>query len=118
MYGLGAEVPFGSPRFLHDRTVEVGGRRVTARSGGGRRGLLPGLPPVEGLAETPDGTNEPVFSQTRLRPRLLMLGGGPAGLESAQAFQRLASRETSDDRSSAPARASSSTGGSLPWPGG
>ena len=92
--GLGAEVRFGAPRFVDDHAVEVDGRRVTARSWVIATGSRPALPPVEGLAEMPHWTNETVFSQTVLPPRLLVLGGGPIGLELAQAFQRLGSRVT------------------------
>ncbi len=92
--GLGAEVLFGSPTFLDGHTVAVDGRRVTARSWVIATGSRPALPPVEGLTETPHWTNETVFSQTALPPRLLVLGGGPIGLELAQAFQRLGSRVT------------------------
>ena len=92
--GLGAEVRFGSPRFTDNHTVEVEGQRVTARSWVIATGSRPALPPVEGLAETPHWTNETVFSQTALPARLLVLGGGPIGLELAQAFQRLGSRVT------------------------
>lgn len=91
---LGAEVRFGAPRFVDGHTVEVDGQRVTARSWVVATGSRPALPPVEGLAETPHWTNETVFSQTVLPPRLLVLGGGPIGLELAQAFQRLGSRVT------------------------
>lgn len=92
--GLGAEVRFGSPRFVDDHTVELEGQNITARSWVIATGSRPALPPVEGLAETPHWTNETVFSQTTLPPRLLVLGGGPIGLELAQAFQRLGSRVT------------------------
>ncbi|MEW6490051.1 MAG: FAD-dependent oxidoreductase [Thermodesulfobacteriota bacterium] len=89
---LGAEVRFGTPRFVDGHTVEVDGQKVTARSWVVATGSRPALPPMEGLAETPHWTNETVFSQTRLPDRLLVLGGGPIGLELAQAFQRLGSR--------------------------
>jgi pyruvate/2-oxoglutarate dehydrogenase complex dihydrolipoamide dehydrogenase (E3) component len=49
---------------------------------------------VEGLADVPYWTNETVFSQRTLPARLLILGGGPIGLEMAQAFQRLGSQVT------------------------
>ncbi len=91
---LGAEVRFGSARFVDDHGVEVDGARVSARSWVIATGSRPALPPVEGLAETPHWTNESVFAQTSLPARLLVLGGGPIGLELAQAFQRLGSRVT------------------------
>lgn len=92
--GLGAEVRFGAPRFVDDHTVAVNGDRVSAGAWVIATGSRPALPPVEGLAETPHWTNETVFSQRKLPQRLLVLGGGPIGLELAQAFQRLGSRVT------------------------
>ena len=42
----------------------------------------------------PYWTNETVFSQTELPGHLLILGGGPIGVEMAQAFRRLGSKVT------------------------
>ncbi len=91
---LGAEVRFGAPRFLDDHAVDVGGDRVTARTWVVATGSRPALPPVAGLDRTPFWTNETVFDQERLPARLLVLGGGPIGLELAQAFQRLGTAVT------------------------
>ncbi len=91
---LGAEVRFGSPRFVDDHTVSVDGDRLTARSWIIATGSGPSLPPVEGIADVPYWTNETVFSQKELPARLLILGGGPIGVEMAQAFQRLGSKVT------------------------
>ncbi|HWR97358.1 MAG TPA: FAD-dependent oxidoreductase, partial [Candidatus Methanoperedens sp.] len=57
-------------------------------------GSSPTLPPVEGLAGVPHWTNETLFAQRTLPARLLVLGGGPIGLEMAQAFTRLGARVT------------------------
>lgn len=91
---LGAEVRFGAPRFLDDHTVCVDGDRLTARAWIVATGSGPSLPPVEGLSEVPYWTNETVFSQTELPGHLLILGGGPIGVEMAQAFRRLGSNVT------------------------
>lgn len=91
---LGAEVRFGQPRFLDEHTVEVDGARLAARAWIVSTGSGPALPPVEGLTNIPYWTNETVFSQRTLPARLLVLGGGPIGLEIAQGFQRLGSRVT------------------------
>jgi len=91
---LGAEVRFGDPRFVDDHTVIVDGDRLTARAWVIATGSSPSLPPVEGLAEVPYWTNETVFSQTQLPDHLLVLGGGPIGVEMSQAFRRLGSRVT------------------------
>jgi len=91
---LGAAVRFGAPRFVDDRTVSVDGDRLTARSWIVATGSSPSVPPVEGLADVPYWTNETVFSQTELPGHLLVLGGGPVGVEMAQAFRRLGSKVT------------------------
>jgi pyruvate/2-oxoglutarate dehydrogenase complex dihydrolipoamide dehydrogenase (E3) component len=91
---LGAEVRFGSPRFVDDHAVDLGGARLTARAWIVATGSSPSLPPVEGIADVPYWTNETVFSRTELPGRLLVLGGGPVGMEMAQAFRRLGSSVT------------------------
>ena len=91
---LGAEVCFGTPVFVDGHRVTVDGRTISAKAWIIATGSSPVLPPVEGLADLPVWTNETVFSQRRLPERLLVLGGGPIGLELAQAFARLGSRVT------------------------
>jgi pyruvate/2-oxoglutarate dehydrogenase complex dihydrolipoamide dehydrogenase (E3) component len=91
---LGADVRFGTPRFLDDHTVSVDGDRLTARAWIIATGSRPSLPPVEGLVDVPYWTNETVFSQKELPERLLILGGGPVGVEMGQAFQRIGARVT------------------------
>jgi pyruvate/2-oxoglutarate dehydrogenase complex dihydrolipoamide dehydrogenase (E3) component len=92
--GLGAEVRFGAPAFADDHVVELDGERLSAKVWVVATGSSPALPPVEGLADVPHWTNETVFNQRTLPARLLVLGGGPIGLEMAQAFQRLGSQVT------------------------
>lgn len=92
--GLGAEVRFGDPIFRDSHVVDVEGERVSARSWIIATGSSPSLPPVEGLAGIPYWTNETVFSKRTLPRRLLVLGGGPIGLELSQAFLRLGSAVT------------------------
>lgn len=91
---LGAEVRFGTPRFVDDHTVDLDGARLAARAWIVATGSSPSLPPVEGLPDVPYWTNETVFSQTELPARLVVLGGGPVGVEMAQAFRRLGSNVT------------------------
>ncbi len=91
---LGAAVRFGEPRFVDDHTVSVDGDRLTARAWIIATGSGPSLPPVEGIADVPYWTNETVFCQKELPGALLILGGGPIGVEMGQAFQRLGSKVT------------------------
>ncbi|HEX7520413.1 MAG TPA: FAD-dependent oxidoreductase, partial [Candidatus Deferrimicrobium sp.] len=91
---LGAAVRFGEPRFVDDHTVDLDGLRLTARAWIIATGSSPSLPPVEGIADVPYWTNETVFFQKELPGRLMILGGGPIGVEMAQAFRRLGSYVT------------------------
>ena len=90
--GLGAEIRFGNAVFKDDHVVEADGRRISAKHWIIATGSSPATPPVEGLAGVPYWTNKTVFSQRMLPPRLIVLGGGPIGLEIAQAFGRLGSQ--------------------------
>ncbi|HBB17259.1 MAG TPA: mercuric reductase [Syntrophus sp. (in: bacteria)] len=92
--GLGAEVRFGRPAFADDHVVELDGKRIAAKHWIIATGSSPVVPPIEGLASVPFWTNEMVFSQRTLPGRLIVLGGGPIGLEIAQAFARLGSKVT------------------------
>ena len=90
--GLGAEVRFGRPVFADDHVVTLDGNRIAAKNWIIATGSGPVVPPVEGLASVPFWTNETVFSQETLPSRLIVLGGGPIGLEIAQALRRLGSQ--------------------------
>ena len=90
--GLGAEVRFGRPAFADDHVVVLDGKRIAAKNWIIATGSSPVVPPIEGLASVPYWTNETVFSQRTLPGHLIVLGGGPIGLEIAQAFARLGSK--------------------------
>jgi len=91
---LGAQVVFGKASFVDDHSVNLDGNTLSARSWIIATGSSPALPPVEGLAHTPYLTNETIFSQKKLPASLIVLGGGPIGLELAQALGRLGSQVT------------------------
>ena len=55
-------------------------------------GSHPTIPRIEGLAETGYLTNEDAFDLNRLPDSLMIVGGGPVGVELAQAFTRLGTR--------------------------
>jgi pyruvate/2-oxoglutarate dehydrogenase complex dihydrolipoamide dehydrogenase (E3) component len=87
--GLGVTVIRDWARFVSPRRVEAGGTAIEARRfviATGSRPALPPLPGIEGFAVL---TNETIFG-LRERPRhLVILGGGPVGVEMAQAHRRL-----------------------------
>jgi pyruvate/2-oxoglutarate dehydrogenase complex dihydrolipoamide dehydrogenase (E3) component len=92
--GLGVTVILGAARFTGPREVAVGDRLVRARRFVIATGSAPVLPPVEGLAQVPHFTNETLFDNRVLPAHLLILGGGPIGLEMAQAHRRLGAKVT------------------------
>ncbi|MEU5850082.1 NAD(P)/FAD-dependent oxidoreductase [Saccharopolyspora shandongensis] len=65
-----------------------------------RRGILlnpgtdPLVPPIEGLAASPYWTNRDAVPATRVPESLLVLGGGPVGVEFAQVFARFGASVT------------------------
>lgn len=89
--GLGVTVVREHAAFADPRTLESDSVRVTARRIVLAAGSRPVIPPVPGLAETPHLTNETVWRLDALPERLLILGGGPIGVELGQAFRRLGS---------------------------
>ena len=86
----GIELLRGSGRLAGPGVVEVDGVRHTANHVVLANGADPVLPPVPGLREL-DGvwTNREVTGMKAIPRRLLILGGGPAGVEMAQAVHRL-----------------------------
>ena len=98
--GYGCEVFFGAARFTGPHEVEVAGQRVHGRRIVIATGSLPFVPPLPGLNKVPFLTNLDIFSLQALPRHLLVLGGGPIGVEMAQAFARLGSRVTLIERES------------------
>jgi pyruvate/2-oxoglutarate dehydrogenase complex dihydrolipoamide dehydrogenase (E3) component len=93
--GLGVRVIEGSARFKDPRTVVVGdGVEIRARRFVIATGSSPALPAIPGLESVPYLTNETVFDLTERPQHLVVIGGGPIGLELAQAFHRLGSQVT------------------------
>ncbi len=92
--GIGVDVLLGGARFVGEHSLAVGERRITAKSVLIASGSRPAVPDVAGLAEAGYLTNEDAFDLTDLPRRLAVVGGGPIGVELAQAFARLGSRVT------------------------
>lgn len=92
--GLGVTVIREHARFKDRKTVESATSEATARRIIVSTGSTAFIPPIPGLAETPYITNESVFSLPEQPKHLVILGGGPIGLEMAQAFCRLGSAVT------------------------
>lgn len=92
--GLGVRVIKGEASFLDRRSVRVGEVEIQARRFIIATGSRPAIPPIPGLESVPHLTNESVFDETTRPEHLLVLGGGPIGVELGQAFRRLGSAVT------------------------
>lgn len=86
---MGVDVIHGEARFRSAEELEVDGRPVRARRFVIATGTRPAIPPVEGLEEAGFFTHETAFEREDLPGSLIVLGGGPIGLELAQAYVRL-----------------------------
>ena len=86
----GIDLLRGHGRLAGTGVVDVNGIRYTARDIVLAAGADPIIPPVPGLREL-DGvwTNREVTAMKAVPRRLLILGGGPVGVEMAQAVRRL-----------------------------
>jgi pyruvate/2-oxoglutarate dehydrogenase complex dihydrolipoamide dehydrogenase (E3) component len=96
--GLGAKVMFGEAVFTDENTVDLEGQRYSAKTWVIATGSSPAAPPIPGLHETSFLTNKEIFSLDRLPSSMTILGGGPIGIEMAQAFNRLGTRVVVVDR--------------------
>lgn len=90
----GIDLLVGRGRFIDAHTIDIDGRRVTADRFVVATGSTAAIPPIDGLAETPYLDNKNIFALRTLPRHLLVLGGGPIGVELAQAFRRLGAKVT------------------------
>jgi len=87
--GLGVTVIQAAGRFTAPREVEAGGTRITARRVVVATGSSAFVPPIPGLEAVPFLTNESIFDLEAVPRHLIVIGGGPIGIEMAQAHRHL-----------------------------
>lgn len=92
--GLGVRVIRAWGRFVSPSEIEAGEHRIRARRFVIATGSSPLIPQVPGLESVPYLTNETLFALRERPGHLLILGGGPIGMEMAQAHRRLGSEVT------------------------
>ena len=92
--GLGVTVVPARASFIASDRVEANGTLVRARRFVVATGSRAMIPPVPGLDDVPFLTNETVFESSQAPEHLIVLGGGPIGIELAQAHRRLGARVT------------------------
>ncbi len=91
---LGVRVIQAAGRFVNKSTVMAGEYRIKARRFVIATGSSPLVPPIPGLDSVPYFTNETIFDNRERLHDLIIVGGGPIGMELAQAHRRLGSRVT------------------------
>ncbi|MEO1719677.1 MAG: FAD-dependent oxidoreductase, partial [Pseudomonadota bacterium] len=92
--GLGVRVIQAAGRFIDKKTVQAGDTKIKARRFVVATGSSPLVPPIPGLESVPHFTNETLFDNTEKLDELIIVGGGPIGMEMAQAHQRLGVKVT------------------------
>jgi len=90
----GADMYVGKATFTGPHELQVAGQTLRFRKAVIATGARAKVPPIPGLAAAPYLTNNTLFNLEQLPPRLVVLGGGPIGLEMAQAFRRFGSSVT------------------------
>ncbi|MEZ4713303.1 MAG: mercuric reductase [Caldilineaceae bacterium] len=95
---LGVDIYFGDAQFSGPESIDVAGehgaRTLQFKKALIATGSRPLHLPIPGLAETGYLTNETIFELTVRPQRLAVIGGGPIGVEMAQAFRRFGSEVT------------------------
>ena len=94
LQNAGVEIFFGSPRFVSVNEIDVDGKRFLGEDVVIATGSSPVLPEGIGLHEVPYVTNRTIFALEKIPESLGIIGGGPIGIEMAQAFARLGTRVT------------------------
>ena len=92
--GLGVDCISGDARLVDPWTVEVSGRRLTARSIVIATGARPTVPTLPGIDTVDYLTSDTVWNIREQPKKLVVLGGGPIGCELGQCFARLGSQVT------------------------
>jgi pyruvate/2-oxoglutarate dehydrogenase complex dihydrolipoamide dehydrogenase (E3) component len=92
--GMGVKVIQAQGRFSEHRTVTADGVRITARRIVVATGSSAFVPPIPGLDRVPYLTNESLFDLSAVPEHLVVIGGGPVGIEMAQAHRHLGARVT------------------------
>jgi len=91
---LGADVFSGEAKLIDAHTVEVEGKKLTGKNIVIATGSKPRTPNIKGLSDIEYHTNMTIFDIEKLPEHLIVIGGGPIGLELGQGFRHLGSEVT------------------------
>src|SRR3954451_9529930 len=93
-YGGGGQSFAGTARFLSPKQLQVGQHELRADRFIIATGSHPYIPDIAGLEHADYVTYETILDREELPPSLLIIGGGPIGVEFAQIFGRLGTAVT------------------------
>lgn len=90
----GMDVVLGKATFASKNSVLINGKEYSAKKIILATGASPRKLQVPGIDKVNYQTNESIFELKTLPKKLLIIGGGPIGMELGQSFQRLGSQVT------------------------
>lgn len=90
----GMDILLGPVSFVDSHTLTVGSQRISSKKILIATGAEPVRPPLPGLGDVPFSTYRQIFENDRLPASMVVIGGGPVGVEVAQAYQRLGTQVT------------------------
>jgi len=91
---LGVMVIRAAGEFIDERTLKAGDQLIRGKYFVLATGSSAFVPPIEGLEQVDYFTNENIFENTEQVKHLIVIGGGPIGMELAQAHRRLGAEVT------------------------
>lgn len=86
---MGVDVKFGEGRFADPHTFELDGEELTGKRFLISTGSSPAVPPIDGIDEVDYLTNVEALRLEEQPDSMIVVGGGPIGLELGQTFHRL-----------------------------
>jgi len=92
--GLGVNVIQAAAEFVDEHTVKAGDNIIKAKYFVVATGSSAFVPPIDGINDVTFYTNENIFRIKEKVEHLIIVGGGPIGMELAQAHRRLGAKVT------------------------
>lgn len=87
--GLGATVIREAAKFIDENTVQAGEHTISAKYFVIATGARAFIPPISGIDKHKVFTNETIFDLNEKPEHLIIIGGGPIGVEMAEAHRAL-----------------------------
>jgi pyruvate/2-oxoglutarate dehydrogenase complex dihydrolipoamide dehydrogenase (E3) component len=94
LQGEGIDVILGAAQFVDATKIQIGDLIVHSKRFLVTTGARPLIPPIVGLQDVPYVTYENIFDNDVLPDTMIVVGGGPVGMEMAQAYKRLGAQVT------------------------